>query len=331
MLEVQDIHVTIDGTPAVAGASMTAPTERVTALMGPSGCGKTTLLRVIAGLQHQDAGTISWKGRRLDDLAPNERPIGLMFQDFALFPHRNVARNVGFGLEMAGASEREISSRVADLLELVGLPGFGDRDVIGLSGGEQQRVALARALAPRPELLMLDEPLGSLDSVLRDRLLDEMRAIFDALDLTVLYVTHDTEEAFTVADQLAVMNEGRIVRTGEPADVWNHPGTEFTARFLGFEDVFAAQVGDGTARLGWADVPLAGTGRRVVVRPGGVVISGDGPVTAEVETSVYRGGRHEVTLRLRNGERLHALSPAPLAPGTTVHVAIDPDELAIIE
>lgn len=331
MLEAIDIRVTIQGTSAVAGTTLRAPSGKVTALIGPSGCGKTTLLRVIAGLQQPDAGTVLWNGAPLDGLPPHVRPIGLMFQDFALFPHRTVAANVGFGLRMQGLATERVAQRVDELLDLVGLPGFGDRDIAGLSGGEQQRVALARALAPEPQVLMLDEPLGSLDGVLKNRLLGEMQTIFATLGLTVVYVTHDTEEAFTVANHLALMNEGRIVRAGEPAEVWSEPGTEFAARFLGFADVFEATVEGGIAHLGWGSIPVAGSGHIVVLRPGAVSISDDGPIAGVIETATYRGGWYDLTIGVQPGAQVHVRSKEGRLPGTHVRLAVDPGEVAVVD
>jgi len=212
------------------------------AVLGPSGSGKTTLLRVISGLQAPDRGRVLVDGEDVAGVPPHRRGIGLVFQDHALFPHRDVAGNVGFGLRMRRDTPAAIASRTAELLDLVGLSGFERRSVGTLSGGEQQRVALARALAPEPRLLLLDEPLGSLDRRLRDRLLDDLARLFEELALTALYVTHDQTEAFTLGDRVAVMRAGRVAQIATPDALWAMPVDEDVARFLGLANVWDGEV-----------------------------------------------------------------------------------------
>ena len=233
-LLVDNVTVTFGATTAVDEATLFVAPGEVVALLGPSGCGKSTLLRTVAGLQPVDWGSVAWDGADLADVAVHRRGFGLMFQDGQLFPHRDVAGNVEFGLRMTGAGRDERSTRVGELLELVGLSGREHRGVQSLSGGEQQRVALARALAPRPRLLLLDEPLTSLDRPLRERLSGELSAILRATGTTALYVTHDHDEAFSVADRVAVMDRGRLLQTAPPEQLWRHPRNERVARFLGY-------------------------------------------------------------------------------------------------
>ena len=202
-------------------------------VLGSSGSGKTTLLRVIAGLHAASAGTIVLEGVDITKKPAHLRGIGLMFQEHALFPHLNVADNVAFGLRMAKIPKSDRSIRVAEVLELVGLAGFGSRDAASLSGGERQRVALARTLAPSPRLLLLDEPMGSLDRVLRDRLVPELRDVINGVGLTSLYVTHDRSEASELADRIAVFDEGRVVQFDTPEVLEAHPATDHVARLLG--------------------------------------------------------------------------------------------------
>ncbi len=306
MLRADDIAVAFEGTQALAGASLEAAGGETLALLGPSGCGKTTLLRVIAGLQIPSQGSVSLDGRNLAGLAPHQRHIGLMFQDNVLFPHRDVAGNIAFGLRMEGRPRREIERRVRELLELVGLPDAGTRHVQTLSGGEQQRVALARALAPEPHALLLDEPLGALDGPLRERLLDDLRALFDRLGLTVLYVTHDVGEAFALGHRVALMRDGRIVQTGTPDALWSRPADAWSARFLGMRNVETAD------------------GRTVVVRPEAVHI---GPGSGATVVSAERRGA-VVWLRVRTDDGLE-LDAATTSiehpqPGASVAVEIDP-------
>jgi len=202
-------------------------------VLGPSGSGKTTLLRLIAGLETPDSGNIFFDGQRINDLPPHQRRFGMMFQEFALFPHMNVFDNIGYGLRMKGFSRDRISSRVKEMLALTGLSGFEKRQVDALSGGERQRVALARALAPEPRLLMLDEPLSSLDRVLRKRLLAELTAILSRLNITTLFVTHDHEEAFAAGSRVIIMNQGSIEQAGTPGELVQSPKNQWVREFLG--------------------------------------------------------------------------------------------------
>ena len=234
MLGVASVTVQYDGHCALDGVDLEVGAGEIVAVLGPSGAGKSTLLRVIAGLELPTAGTVSWGGADLAGVPPHRRQVGLMFQDHALFPHRNVIANVAFGLRMRGAGRVQASARARELLALVGLAGYETRRVQDLSGGEQQRVALARALAPAPRLLMLDEPLGSLDRRLRDELTLELRDLLTGLGLTVLLVTHDHDEAFAIADRVAVMRAGRVDQIGTAAEVWRRPATAEVARFLGY-------------------------------------------------------------------------------------------------
>jgi thiamine transport system ATP-binding protein len=225
--------VVLGGKRILDGVSLTLAAAETVALLGPSGSGKSTLLRAVAGLERLDGGRISFGGDDLADIPPHRRGFGLMFQDGALFPHRDVRGNVEFGLRMAGMAASERTAVVDDALALVGLDGFADRRVAKLSGGEQQRVALARTLAPKPRLLMLDEPLGSLDRLLHDRLVDDLRALLRASALPTLVVTHDHDEARALADRVALLRDGRIVQQGPLAEIEQHPVDEWVARFLG--------------------------------------------------------------------------------------------------
>ena len=242
MLEVNRIFKTYEGKLLLNDISFKVDTGETVCLLGASGSGKSTLLRIIAGLEDTEAGVISLNDINLTSTPPHLRDFGFVFQDYALFPHLNVNENVAFGLKMRRLPQDEISRRVAKSLELVNLSGFEKRQVTELSGGEQQRVALARALATRPRLLMFDEPLGALDRTLREDLLNELRMILSQTNIPAIYVTHDQEEAFAIADRILILHNGEIIREGTPADVWANPVSAFVARFLGLGNVIEGKV-----------------------------------------------------------------------------------------
>jgi ABC-type Fe3+/spermidine/putrescine transport system ATPase subunit len=234
-LELRDIGFAAANKHILADVSLSVAPGETLALLGPSGSGKTTLLRLVAGLDRPTSGSIWFDGQEVTRLPAHRRGFGLMFQDHALFPHLDVAGNVAFGLRGQDAATQR--ARVTELLALVGLAGFGSRRIDKLSGGERQRVALARALAPAPRLLMLDEPLASLDRSLRQRLVAELREILTSLAIPAIYVTHDQFEAFAIAHRVAILDHGQVVRAGAPDDIWRDPRTEFVARFLGMENI----------------------------------------------------------------------------------------------
>ena len=242
LLEVSGLSKAFDGVKAVDRVSFSADQGEILGLLGPSGCGKTTLLRLLAGLEEPDAGTVRFNERSINGQAPDQRGFGLMFQDLALFPHMDVFGNVSFGLRMQSLPGSQVQSRVHELLDLVEMAGYANRKVHELSGGERQRVALARSLAPAPRLLMLDEPLGSLDRALRDSLQGQVRRILKEVGVTSIYVTHDRDEAFAMADRLIFMNHGRMVQTGTPEEVVADPADGFVARTLGFKNVLPGVV-----------------------------------------------------------------------------------------
>lgn len=231
MLAVRNAIVTIDQATVLDGLSLDVPDRQIVAVLGPSGSGKTTLLRAVAGLVELAAGDITWNGESIVSLPTHQRGFGLMFQGYALFPHLDVAGNVGFGLEMAGSAD--VEEMVREALHWVGLEGFETRAIDSLSGGEKQRVAMARTLAPRPRLVMLDEPLGALDRNLRQRLVTDTRKILLERGVTAIVVTHDREEAVALSDSLALMREGRIVQTGRLDEILDNPADPWVGRFLG--------------------------------------------------------------------------------------------------
>jgi thiamine transport system ATP-binding protein len=312
VLRVEQLAVSFDGVPALTGVDLEVAERERLAVLGPSGSGKSTLLRTLAGLLRADSGRVLLAGRDLAGVPPHRRGIGLMLQEGALFPHRNVAGNIAFGLRMAGVAREQRERRIAELLELVGLAGFQRRSIGTLSGGERQRIALARALAPEPRVLLLDEPLGSLDRPLRERLAEELLGLFDRLGLTVVHVTHDVGEAFSIGDRVAVMRAGRVVQHGAPDELWARPADEWVARFLGMRNVRECD------------------GRHVVIRPEAVrVTPGEGALVIAVQ-------RHGAVVRLRvrldDGEELDAITTQPGHPrtGDQVNVSLDPAGIVVV-
>jgi thiamine transport system ATP-binding protein len=306
MLRVEDVSVSFDGKAALDRVTLEVAEGEVVTVLGPSGSGKSTLLRVVAGLQRPDSGRVLLDGKDLSSVPAHRRGIGLVFQDHALFHHRDVWGNVAFGLRMRGDSRERIEQRVRECLELVGLDGLERRSVATLSGGEQQRVALTRALAPEPRVLLLDEPLGSLDRRLRDRLLEDLIGIFDRLRVTALHVTHDRAEAFALGDRVVVMRDGRIVQVGSPDELWARPADEDTARFLGLN------VLDGRAIR-----PEAVAVRRVARDERGEGV---------VAQAVRQGPTVRLTIALDSGETLDAVVAALAHPGRGDRVSVVIDD-----
>lgn len=234
------------GTPqevrALDDVSVSIFTNEFFTLLGPSGCGKTTLLRLIAGFEHPTAGSILLEGSEISALPPFERPVNTVFQNYALFPHMTVAQNIGFGLEMQGRTKSEVADTVSEMLELVRMGALRNRRIDQISGGQQQRVALARALAPRPKVLLLDEPLSALDLKLRKEMQVELKRLQHETGITFVFVTHDQEEALTMSDRVAVMNEGKILQIGRPEEIYNRPSDRFVADFIGDTNFVSAQI-----------------------------------------------------------------------------------------
>ncbi|MCB6180172.1 ABC transporter ATP-binding protein [Rhodobacter sp. Har01] len=264
-------------------------------LLGPSGCGKTTVLRMVAGFETPSAGQIEIEGQDVTGMRPNQRRIGMMFQSYALFPNLTVAGNVAFGLKVAGLPKAEVAARVQEMLDMVGLSGLGGRYPFQLSGGQQQRVALARAIAPRPRVLLLDEPLSALDAKIRVSLRTEIRAIQRQLGITTLFVTHDQEEAMTMSDRVVVMSGGRADQVGRPEEIYNRPATRFVAEFIGALNLLPGTLRDPTA---------------------GMVETATGPVA--LARPVERPAGAAVTLAIRP-EMLRLLAPDEATSGHAFH------------
>lgn len=339
-LEIRDIHKTFEGQPVLRGISFQQAPGEILALLGPSGSGKTTLLEIIAGLVEPDAGDCLWDGKSLLEVPPHQRSFGLMFQEYVLFPHKNVRDNVAFGLKMAGEKSQVSTARVKETLELVGLAGFETRDVNTLSGGEQQRIALARSLAPRPKLVMLDEPLGALDRTIRERLVGDLRQILKKANQTALYVTHDQEEAFRVSDRVVILGNGVVAQIGKPQEIYYQPSSPYVAKFLGMTNFIpgeALRTSQGclikTALGEWsASHPWQGSGQ-ILLRPDRIHLldqkSGSLPsLEGVVLSSRFSGSALQIELEIAQTRILFYLtdSGAPQPEnGEELRVSFNPD------
>lgn len=362
-LRLEGVSKRFGAVTALEHADLAVEPGLLLSLLGPSGCGKTTTLRIIAGFEAPDTGRVVIGGRDIGLLPPNKRGLGMVFQNYSLFPHMTVGDNIAFGLKMARTDAREIRRRVGEMLDLVHLPGHEERFPHQLSGGQQQRVALARSLVTNPSVLLLDEPLGALDKNLRENMQFELRRIQQALGITTILVTHDQEEALTLSDRVVVMNEGRILQVGTPSDVYEYPRTRFVSEFLGtsnlFEGVIEARRGgrngsgprEFTVRLGEHAMVLRVTAgddvaegpAMMAVRPEKITPSEHRPesgnvLEGQVLGHVFRGSYHayEVTLagreepvfvysqaRSRSGDRV-------FKPGQRVHMGWSEEDSIIL-
>jgi putative spermidine/putrescine transport system ATP-binding protein len=341
-VELHDLGKSYGGTVAVAGVSLDVAEGELVALLGPSGCGKTTTLRMIAGFIEASTGRILIGGRDVTHVPPYRRDTGMVFQGYALFPHMTAAENVAFGLEMRRIDKGAIAARVAEALRLVRLEGLGERMPRELSGGQQQRVALARALVVNPAVFLLDEPLSNLDAKLRHEVRIEIRQLQQRLGLTTIFVTHDQEEALTLADRLVLMNKGTIQQIGSPEDLYSRPANLFVADFIGRANVIRGRLESpgSFASVGGMAVRCptnvaGGTYAALVLRPERIALS-PAPVTgsanavaARVERLTYLGALTEYLVRCESGEALtaHGVNHGapPLAVGAAVWACWEPE------
>ena len=345
MLEVRDIWKSYEGQDLLCGVSFQVAEGETVCLLGASGSGKSTLLRIIAGIEEPESGQVLWDGRSMAGVPIHQRGFGLMFQEYALFPHKNVGENVAFGLRMQNLPRVEINTRVAEALERVNMGAFARRRVTDLSGGEQQRVALARALAPRPRLLMLDEPLGALDRTLKEQVEEELRRLLHTSGVPAIYVTHDQEEAFAVADRLILLNRGRVIQSGAPVEVYEHPTTPWVARFMGLsnlvpgtvtsESPLRAETDHGLFQGVWMAQGQPRVGHKVVLllRPAGVNFDSSTSSMVDynrlrgvVEDSVFRADGFRVNLRGSRDQEFFFYTDRRFEPGEQVSLTL-PDQM----
>jgi len=316
---------------AVDGVSLEIATGEFFSLLGPSGCGKTTTLRMIGGFELPTGGTILLRGRDVTNDPPDKRPVNMVFQNYALFPHLDVGDNVGFGLKRKGVAKDETARRVGEALELVHLTGYERRRPNQLSGGQQQRVALARALVNRPNVLLLDEPLGALDLKLRRALQIELKRIQTEVGITFVYVTHDQEEALTMSDRIAVMQAGKVEQLGTPEELYERPTTRFVADFIGSTNLLRGRVEpDGWVRLTSGEMAhvahdglAVGTDVEISVRPEAITLvptSAQGAIQATVEQAAYLGSTISYRVRTAGGLALTVLTPK-----TEIRIPVDSD------
>ena len=345
-LEIQGLSLAAKDEILLAGINLTINEGEIMALLGPSGAGKTTLLRLIAGLEQPDRGRILFHGQDITGIPPHQRSFGMMFQEYALFPHRDVAANIAFGLEMQKMERHLRDNRVAEVVELVGLHGFDRRTVDSLSGGERQRVALARCLAPRPRLLLLDEPLASLDLQLRERLANEIRTILKRLAITAIFVTHDQSEAFAVADRIAILHEGRLEQCATPEELYRCPASSAVASFLGFRNLFSPTTDTLRDLLpatgAWSPPACAAAGDQatmLLIRPDAASLMGQSPLGTDVisldgvvERRRFQGRFYQLTIAVKSLRLIFDMPPEPLppGPGEVITFRIDPAAISLL-
>ena len=324
-----------DGTKALLPTELSVGKGEIVSLLGPSGCGKTTLLRIIAGLETPDTGSDIWfDDDNVTALPVERRKVGMVFQSYALFPNMSVRKNIGYGLKMQKLPKSEIDARVTEVLNMCQLQPFANRAVTALSGGQRQRVALARAIAPRPRLLLLDEPLSALDASLREALRDELAVLLREFDITAIFVTHDQDEAMAIADRVAVMSHGRVVQSGTPEDLYRNPTSSFVAGFVGNAMKLSGRIDGKTLHLegGQLALPKEGDGHTVFVRGENVQIVETGPLQGTVETVTFLGTHYRIGISGITSYVIASIHSAHQAPkvGEKINVAITPEALMLL-
>ncbi|WP_353644734.1 ABC transporter ATP-binding protein [Mesorhizobium sp. WSM2239] len=349
-LSIQNVHKAFGATTVVEDFNLDVERGEFVSFLGPSGCGKTTMLRIVAGFEEPSAGIVMVGGKDVTNLKPNQRDIGMVFQAYALFPNLTVAQNIGFGLKVAGVPRAEADARIAEMLSIIKLPEFGSRYPYQLSGGQQQRVALARALAPKPKLLLLDEPLSALDAKVRVSLREEIRLIQKKLGITTIFVTHDQEEALSMSDRIVVMYGGKAEQVGTPFEIYNKPATRFVASFVGTLNILEGTVADpasGTVRINGSEIALkraldgkaAGDEISLALRPEAISVGNhpgrDASIAGEISDVSFLGS----VIRVRVGVGKNAVSldtfnspstPPPVV-GETANITFAASDLLVLQ
>lgn len=323
------------GTQALTATDLTIEQGEIVSLLGPSGCGKSTLLRIIAGLETADPGaSIHFDGEDVTAQPVERRKVGMVFQSYALFPNMTVRGNVGYGLKMQRLPKAEITARVDEVIALCRLAPYASRPITDLSGGQRQRVALARAVAPRPRLLLLDEPLSALDAALRNQLRDELAQLLRAFGITAIFVTHDQTEAMAIADRVAVMSHGHVAQIGTPEALYRNPATGFVAQFVGDAMPLDGRIEADQLHLpgGTLHLPAQGGGQQALVRAEDIRLDPNGPLSARVETVTFLGTHYRIGLSGTAKDPLFALHVGQSAPrpGETVRLSIDPHAILLL-
>lgn len=323
-LEVERLSYGFDHWEVLKEIDLGIHAGEILCLLGESGSGKTTLLRLIAGLEQGYQGSIRLKQAAIDTLPVHERGFGLMFQDFALFPHLNIEGNIAFGLKMQGVAQKEQKKVIAEVLDLVGLSGYEKREISSLSGGQRQRVALARSLAPKPRLLMLDEPLASLDAGLRESLVQDLRRIIKQIGLTAIYVTHDQQEAYGIADRIAIMNAGQIERIDKPEALYHQPQTAFVAKFLGLNNLLEAKLLE-------KYLPLPTDAPYFLIHPENFRLDENGTFRGIIREKIFQGESYRIQLALPEGILLNLRLPSTeILPSIGDSLAVSVDSQTIL-
>ena len=338
IVSLEDIVVTFDGEQILNHINLDIRDKEFVTLLGPSGCGKTTTLRIIGGFLEPDSGTVTFEGKKINHIPPYKRNVNTVFQRYALFPHLNVYENIAFGLRVKKMPEREIRSRVGEMLELVNLHGYEKRNISRLSGGQQQRVAIARALVNQPKVLLLDEPLGALDLKLRQEMQMELKKIQQRLEITFIYVTHDQEEALTMSDTVVVMNHGNIQQIGTPVDIYNEPQNAFVADFIGESNILPGIMRkDRLVEISGREFVCvdAGFGENtpvdVVIRPEDITLAApeDAQISGMVTSVTFKGVHYEMVVEAYDFHWLIQSTKAA-QEGATVGITFGPDDIHIM-
>lgn len=349
MLSLSGIYKQYENKPLLRGIDFEVAAGETVCLLGRSGSGKSTILRIIAGIETAEAGSVAWSGEDLSAVPVHKRQFGFMFQDYALFPHLTVYENIAFGLKMQGIEKEKMNERVNSALEQINMVSFKQRSVAELSGGEQQRVALARALAPQPRLLMLDEPLGALDRTLREQLMQELRDVLHQSQIPAIYVTHDQEEAFTIGDRLILLNHGKIVQNDTPQAVYEKPKNAWVAKFLGLTNIIdgvvlkseTLQIETSIGKINAAPAKQQkqfkkGQAVSVLLRPQAAALStekteAENQIQVVVEDCVFLGDVFRIRVRAKNNACFDFLLEEETEIGKEIRLTLDPEEITCLE